>query len=122
MPGSAAALEDLRCAVERPAGEGISKGNWRWSVRQQMAGVRDVLMREAPIQNAWLTARGGAVMRERNLLLSRLSALGPVVLETEEVDEVRTQLRRLLADIGHHIQRIHDLAYDDVELELGGSE
>ncbi len=29
---------------------------------------------------------------------------------------------RLLTDINHHLQRLHDLAYDDVELELGGSE
>jgi len=31
-------------------------------------------------------------------------------------------LKRLLVDISHHVQRLHDLAYDEVELELGGSE
>ena len=32
------------------------------------------------------------------------------------------ELKRLLTDISHHFQRLHDLAYDEVELELGGSE
>ena len=31
-------------------------------------------------------------------------------------------MKRLLTDISHHFQRLHDLAYDEVELELGGSE
>ena len=31
------------------------------------------------------------------------------------------ELNRLV-DIEHHVQRLHDLAYDDVELEIGGSE
>jgi hypothetical protein len=35
---------------------------------------------------------------------------------------VAAQLSRLLVDIDHHAQRVHDLAYDDVELEIGGSE
>ena len=35
---------------------------------------------------------------------------------------MRTELKRLLVDIAHHVQRVNDLAYDDVELELGGSE
>jgi hypothetical protein len=51
-----------------------------------------------------------------------LAAFGPVVLEHPDVDEVRVGLKRLLADIDHHVQREHDLAYDEVELEIGGSE
>ena len=35
---------------------------------------------------------------------------------------MRTELRRLAADIAHHEQRLHDLVFDDIELELGGSE
>ena len=48
--------------------------------------------------------------------------LAPEVLVTDDVDEVAAQLERLLADIEHHRQRLHDLAYDDVEIEIGGSE
>ena len=32
------------------------------------------------------------------------------------------ELGRLVVDVTHHVQRLHDLAYDAVELELGGSE
>ncbi len=32
------------------------------------------------------------------------------------------ELRRLVADISRHMQRLNDLVYDDVEIELGGSE
>ena len=58
----------------------------------------------------------------RRALLARLSALGPQVLESPDVERVCAALRRLLTDIAHHVQRVHDLAYDAVELELGGSE
>jgi hypothetical protein len=88
-----------------------------------MAAVRDVLIAEtATHEDEWLAARGGTVLRERNALLTRLSAMGPQVLESQAVDDVRVELRRLLDDIRHHVQRLHDLAYDEVELELGGSE
>ena len=32
------------------------------------------------------------------------------------------ELKRLVMDIQRHVQRLNDLAYDEVELELGGSE
>ena len=44
------------------------------------------------------------------------------MLESADVDQVRSDMKRLLTDISHHFQRLHDLAYDEVELELGGSE
>ena len=37
------------------------------------------------------------------------------------MEQVRIDLKRLLTDITHHFQRLHDLAYDEVEIELGGS-
>ena len=40
----------------------------------------------------------------------------------EDLDAVHLEVQRLLVDVGHHAQRLHDLAYDEVELELGGSE
>ena len=64
----------------------------------------------------------GRSARERAALLSRLAAYGPKVLEHPDVDEVRVGLKRLLGDIDHYVQRQHDLAYDEVELEIGGSE
>ena len=32
------------------------------------------------------------------------------------------EVQRLLTDLEHHVQRLHDLVYDSVSLELGGSE
>ena len=44
------------------------------------------------------------------------------MLVAPDVERRVRELKRLLADIAHHVQRLHDLAYDEVELELGGSE
>jgi hypothetical protein len=126
--GMSTALRALEQAIEAPRGIGkatdsVSVGNWRWTVRQRMAAVRDALAGEGgDPEDGWLAARGGRAFRERNQLLGRISALGPQVLENPDVDRVRSELRRLVADIGRHLQRLNDLVYDDVELELGGSE
>lgn len=121
--GMNTALLGLQQALDAPRQPAAALGGWRWAVRQRMAAVRDVLVAEADAPGeGWLAAREGTVMRERNALLGRLSRLGPEVLESPRVEVVRNELRRLVADIAHHGQRLHDLAYDEVELELGGSE
>lgn len=123
MTATSAALVHLQQALDAPHQEGIPLGNWRWVVRQRMAHVRDSLVAEGEHwSDGWLAARSGAILRERNTLLTRLAAMGPAVLESPEVDRIRADLKRLLVDISHHVQRLHDLAYDEVELELGGSE
>ncbi|WP_372728893.1 hypothetical protein [Nocardioides sp.] len=117
------ALQHLELLLVPPSETGVPLGNWRWAVRQRMAGVRDHLMEEGAQPNdGWLAARGGSAVRERNALLLRLSDLAPRILEHPDVDEVCAELRRLHADIIHHLQRVRDLAYDDVEIEFGGSE
>jgi hypothetical protein len=126
--GMTTALRALEQAIEAPrkdgtASESVSVGNWRWTVRQRMAAVRDVLSGEVGHpEDGWLAARGGRAFRERNTLLGRISALGPQVLENPDVERVQSELRRLVADIARHMQRRNDLMYDDVEIELGGSE
>jgi len=123
MTGMAAAMQALHAALGAPRPPGAPLGSWRWAVRQQMAGVRDALVAEADNPDeGWLAARNGTLVRERTALLSRLSVLGPQVLESPDVDAVHAELLRLLVDISHHVQRVNDLAYDEVELELGGSE
>jgi hypothetical protein len=88
-----------------------------------MAAVRDALVGEVgPSDDGWLAARGGSAFRERNVLLGRMTAIAPKVLESPDVEPVRLELKRLLADIARHVQRINDLVYDEVEMELGGSE
>ncbi len=121
--GMAAALQGLEQSLDAPRRDGIALGNWRWTVRQRMAAVRDGLTGEVgPPDDGWLAARGGTAFRERNALLARMSELGPQVLESPDVEAIRLELKRLLADIGRHVQRLNDIAYDEVELELGGSE
>ncbi len=120
MTTAAAALAGLHHALDTPA---ETVGTWRWSVRRHMTPVRDALVREHDDpSDAWLSARHGRAAREREALLGRLADLGPAVLESPDVDDVRGRLKRLLVDIDHYLQRRHDLAYDEVEIEIGGSE
>ena len=121
--GLPAALQSLEQAIDAPRRPGIPLGNWRWVVRQRLASVRDALVGEAAgSDDGWLAARGGSAFRERNALLGRISALGPEILETPDVEAARLEMKRLLIDVQRHVQRLNDLAYDEVELELGGSE
>ncbi|WP_298516034.1 hypothetical protein [uncultured Nocardioides sp.] len=122
-PGLPGALHALDQALDAPRRTGIPLGNWRWVVRQRMGAVRDALVGEAAgSDDGWLAARGGSAFRERNALLGRLSTLGPEILETPDVEATRLELKRLVVDIQRHVQRLNDIAYDEVELELGGSE
>jgi hypothetical protein len=117
------ALHGLDQSLDAPRQRGVPLGNWRWVVRQKMATLRDALAAETTgTDDGWLAARGGTAFRERNVILGRLNRLGHVVLEIEDVEAVRVELKRLVVDVHHHVQRLNDLAYDDVELELGGSE
>lgn len=107
----------------RPEHDRHNLDAWRWTVRRQLVPVRDRLLREHAVRReAWLSARAGRALEERDLLVSRLNELASQVLTAPDVDAVAVQLSRLLGDIEHHVQRLHDLAYDDVELEIGGSE
>ncbi len=122
-PTMEVALQALDRALDAPRQSGVQLGNWRWAVRQRMTAVRDALVVEAQGgQDGWLAARGGAAFRERNALLGRLARLGAGVLHDEDAERARMDLKRLVVDVSHHLQRLHDLAYDEVELELGGSD
>lgn len=117
------AVTALAQAVDAPRSSGTALGNWRWTVRQRMAAVREDLARETVhARDGWAVARGYSVLRERNGLIGRLAELGPKVLEATDVEPVRIELKRLVADLVHHQQRLRDLVYDEVEIEFGGSE
>ena len=117
------ALRALERALDLPPGEGIVLGNWRWGVRQRLVVIRDRLVAETyGGSDGWLLARGNQLFRERRSLVTRVRAAVRQALESPDPDLVRRDTRRLIVDIGHHLQRVNDLAYDDVELELGGSE
>jgi len=96
---------------------------WRWLVRHRMAGVKEALALEHSREgDAWLAARQIMLARERESLTRRLALLGPQVLEAADVEPVRQELLRLVSDLERHRQKLNDLVYDTVSLELGGSE
>jgi hypothetical protein len=97
--------------------------NWRSLTRQQLAAVREALTDERFASwDGWLAARSGTSDRERQQLLGRISALGTGLLDRLDTDRVASEVRRLLNDVEHYRQRMHDLVYDSVSMEIGGSE
>jgi hypothetical protein len=118
MPTATIAIRQLGEAIDAPHPPGAPPSSWRWSVRQEMAGVRDALAAQTPRQRSeWIVARTTSMLRERNELLIRLSTLGKRVLETDAIDELRLEMHRLLADVRRHLQRRRDLADDEIDLE-----
>ena len=80
---------------------------------------------------AWGAARDGdagsppgstSLHRERTGCCAGWPRSAREVLENPDVETIRGELHRLVADLEHHLQRLHDLVYDSVSLELGGSE
>jgi hypothetical protein len=113
------AILGLEQALETPRRHHV----WRWLVRNRLAGVKEALSGEASRGgDAWLAARELSLHRDRNAMLRRVAALGPQVLETPDVEVVLADLRRLVHDLERYRQRLNDLVYDAVSLELGGSE
>jgi hypothetical protein len=96
---------------------------WRWNVRLRLSEVRDALGQPQSRQpEAWLAARAQLSNRDRFQLQARVAVLSAGVLDKLDAASINHQVQRLLADLEHHVQRMHDLVYDSVSLELGGSE
>ena len=49
-------------------------------------------------------------------------AVSAGVLDKMDTETIVREVKRLVGDLEHHVQRVHDLVYDSVSLELGGSE
>lgn len=119
MVGLNHAITGLEQALDRPRRHQM----WRWLVQHRLAGVHDALASEGDhASDAWLTPRQSTLARERAVLILKLTHLGGQVLESPDVDRVRTELKRLVPELHRHRQRLNDLVYDAVALELGGSE
>lgn len=102
----ARAVAGLDQALDAPRRAGIPLGNWRWVVRQRLTTLRDLLTQDSGTSDdGWLAARGGAAFTERNELLGRLGALSTTVLDSPDVEQTRAELKRLVADVSHHLQR-----------------
>lgn len=85
-------------------------------------GVRQASATDAPSSDdGWLSPRTSATGRRRERLLAQVDALGGMLPQLSG-PSARIELRRLLVDLDHYQQRVHDLAYDTMHLDLGGSE
>ncbi|MGH3369025.1 MAG: hypothetical protein ACRDPR_03410 [Nocardioidaceae bacterium] len=119
MTGLDHAIIGLEQALDRPRRQQM----WRWLVRHRVSGVRDALAQESTrAADAWLASRQTNLTREREALLLKLDRLATQVLESVDVEQVRLELRRVVSELAHYRQRVNDLVYDTVSLELGGSE
>ena len=120
MPPLETAIRELRqiLAADYRAPE------WRWNVRRQ--ALRGEGCPEQPAvavirRPGWPRARRLS-NRDRLQLQGRVSALATGVLDRLDTETILHEVQRLLGDLEHHVQREHDLVYDSVSLELGGSE
>ena len=119
MTGLDHAIIGLEQALDRPRRHQM----WRWLVRHRISTVLDALAAESTrAADAWLASRQSIIMRERDSLLLKLDRLAAQVLDAADVEPIRTELKRAVTELGRHRQRLNDLAYDTVALELGGSE
>ena len=110
MATLAEALTELNGALARPTSEAGAAG-----LRKRIRRVRDALQREpVSVGDAWLAARSSSLRRDQARLLRRLGAVDPA--------DDRVPMQRLMLDLEHHRQRVSDLVYDGVSMELGGSE
>jgi hypothetical protein len=118
------AVRDLRQALTSDA----TAPEWRWHLRRRLSQVTEALIDEARGDpgaggvEAWLQGREVTSNRCRRQLQARVATLGAGVLDRLDVETVTVEVRRLQTDLEHHVQRLHDLVYDSVALELGGSE
>lgn len=116
-------LESAISELQETLSGARSASNWRWLLRQRLSAVRQALSDEGfEAWDGWLAARTGSADRERRQLLSRISAIGANLLDRLDSDRLAAEVRRLLNDVEHYRQRVHDLVYDSVALEIGGSE
>lgn len=85
--------------------------------------LRELLSVEAaPPYDGWLSHRSDGLRRERAALLDRVTRLRHHWQQQPDSSDLPAELRRLVVDVEHHLQRRRDLAWDEVQLELGGSE
>lgn len=120
MQGLDAAVDSLATALKAPP---RTSPFWRHVVRHHLDALTEALVQERSLtSDAWLSPRTFTLERERSQLLARLDALSLSVLDSAAVETLRHDLLRLVQDVSHHRQRVHDLYYDAVSLDVGGSE
>ncbi|ROR89189.1 hypothetical protein [Nocardioides aurantiacus] len=112
-----------------------SSPEWRWHVRVRLQSVQQALAPLAPPappspsspaacadSDAWLSPRVEGADRRTVQLRARVGVVASGVLDRLDAATIEREVRRLLRDLEHLLQRDHDLVYDSVSLDLGGSE
>ncbi|HNI70914.1 MAG TPA: hypothetical protein PLO27_06295, partial [Marmoricola sp.] len=105
-------LRDLRGLVTQE-----DAANWRILVRDKLKSVQRALRAtgaELPVDEAWLSARESANDRVRARLEARTAALSQTILSRLDNARISLDLRRLMADLEHYVQRVHDMNLDAV--------
>lgn len=119
MSGLTHAITGLEQALDAPRRHQM----WRWLVRHRVNTVHDALAQEfSRATDAWLASRQSTLTRERESLLMRLELLSSQLVGSPDAESVHAELKRLVTELQRHGQRLNDLVYDGVALELGGSE
>lgn len=95
---------------------------WRRELLERLDRARTLLASESREPDDWLQARRSTLLRERNALLDRITVTRHRVMGEEDVDRVAYDVRRLAACLRRHLQRVSDVAWDEVEFEVGGSD
>jgi hypothetical protein len=119
----AMALDQAISELAQTLDQNPAAPQWRRLVRLRLAAVREALAEESVrFRDGWLSARGSVTEKDRRQWIDRVSALTPRLSARSEPDTSYADTRRLAADLEHYRQRLHDLVYDSVGIELGGSE
>ncbi len=118
-----APLETAISELRQMLGADSSAPDWRWQVRRSLSETKEALSGPKARQaDAWLAPRVRTSNRDRRQLKARVTVLAAGVLDKLDTESITVELRRLVGDLEHYVQRLHDLVYDSVSLELGGSE
>lgn len=83
-----------------------SLGDWRGAALRGLIDVREVLFDEAAAASARNEVRSTVLLRERTVLLDRISLLRLHVLGVEEVARLSYDVRRLVADVRDHLDHL----------------
>lgn len=95
--------------------------HWSWQLRQQLFGLREELASDRVRSfDGWLTAKATSTDRTRRQIMARISVV--LAKDFPDVETAHMIGTRMLHDLEHFQQRVSDLTYDSVAMEIGGSE
>jgi hypothetical protein len=114
-------LSTAMLSLEQAIGAPRRSTLWRRIVKKRVGDLRQALESYEDAPSApWLTPRRESLLRERRRISGRLGEIESRLAADFDPHYVRARLSRLLHDIDRHRQRVADLVYDHLALDLGG--